>query len=239
MSQSGRYLRVLALFLVAAGLAVAMGSGVQWYAKVRHAAAEQARLNRDLDQRWTAAAPAAPAGAAAAQAARPNPARQAPARAPASGDDVDPAPGTPIARLHLPTLGLSLVVLEGTGEAQLRRGPGRIVGTQPLGAPGNTGLAAHRYPGLFWNLDRLAAGDPVVVETARGWLVYRVVRTVIVEPTDQTVLAPPGDGGSTLLSLATCEPKLSTAQRLVKQAELVRADRRGAARPRELAVRAR
>jgi sortase A len=230
VSQSGRFLRVLAFLLVAAGFVVAAGSGVQWYGKVRHASAEQARLSRDLDARWAPAAATAQA-ANPANPARPNPARQAPAR---ETTDEQPAPGTPIARLHLPTLGLSLVVLEGTTEAQLRRAPGRIVGTQPLGAPGTTAIAAHRYPGLFWNLDRLSAGDPVVVETAATWLVYRVVRTVIVEPTDQTVLAPPADGAPALLSLATCEPKLSTAQRLVKQAELVRTDPRSGARPREL-----
>jgi len=77
------------------------------------------------------------------------------------------------------------------------------------------------------------------VETATSWHVYRIARTVIVEPQDDTVLADPGGNRPTLLTLVTCEPKLSTAQRLVKQAELVRTDPRAGSRPKELAITAR
>src|SRR5689334_2593771 len=65
------------------------------------------------------------------------------------------ASGAGIARLHLPTLGLDLVVVDGAGEADRRRGPGRIPGTAPIGEPGNTGIAGGRWPGVFWSLDRL------------------------------------------------------------------------------------
>ena len=92
---------------------------------------------------------------------------------------------------------------------------------------------------MFWNLDRLEAGDPIVVETAGSWLVYRTVRTVIVEPLDEAVLAAPAQTRSAVLTLITCEPKLSAAQRLIKQAELLRTDDKGDAAPRELNTKTR
>jgi sortase A len=96
-------------------------------------------------------------------------------------------------------------------------------------------LSGHRYPGVFWNLDQVDIGDPVIVETATRWLVYRAVRTVIVDPTDETVLAAPVPGtAETVLTLITFEPKLSASRRLVKQAALVRDDPRDGPPPTEL-----
>jgi len=248
-TRNGRLTKVVALLLVGVGVAVVAGVSWQWIGRVRYAAAQQAELDRVLTEQWGGAvsgARAAGAARAGADPARANPARANPARAnparhaPAARPESDAAaPGTPIARLHLPTLDLALVVVEGTADAQLDKAPGRLAGTQRLGSPGNTVVAGHRYPGLFWDLDRLAAGDPVVLEMADTWLVYRTVRTVIVEPHDRTVVAPPAPDQPTLLTLATCEPKLSTAQRLVKQAELIRTEPRGGERPRELSARSR
>jgi sortase A len=213
--------RWIAVSLIVIGLVVGLGAGWQWYGKVRHVAAEQRRLDKVLASRDRSAA-------AAASPIRPAPARRAAVTA--------VAPGTPIARLHLPTISKTLVVVEGAGDKQLDQGPGRMADTAPLGEPGNTALAGHRYPGLFWNLDLIEVGDPIVVETADAWLVYRTVRTVIVEPVDQTVLAAPPPSTPVMLTLITCEPKLSTSRRLVKQATLIRTDPRTGQTPKELTV---
>ncbi|WP_203902181.1 class E sortase [Virgisporangium aliadipatigenens] len=225
----------MAVLLVLAGLAVGAGSGWQWVGKIRHVLAQQKVLDRALTEQW------GPAGAGEGDAApAPNAARPAPAHRLADRPRREPVtpvpPGTPVARLYLPSLGLDFVVVEGAEKPQLNMGPGRIVSTQPFGSPGNTAIAAHRYPKVFWDLDQLQAGDPVIVETGTSWLVYRAARTVIVEPQDDTVLADPDSSRPTVLTLVTCEPKLSTAQRLVKQAELVRTDPRAGPEPKELAV---
>jgi sortase (surface protein transpeptidase) len=65
------------------------------------------------------------------------------------------------------------------------------------------------------------------------------VRTVVVQPVDEAVLAAPAPGGPTVLTLITCEPKLSTAQRLIKQAELTRTDPKPGPAPRELKAESR
>jgi sortase A len=213
---TARLLRGIAVVLVVLGLVVGIGVAWQWFARIRHISAEQTRLEKTLSAQWSTGWTGG---------------RRESARV-SRIERV--ATGTPIARLHLPTLSQTLVVVEGADERQLDKGPGRMAGTAPLGQPGNTALAGHRYPGVFWNLDLLEAGDPVVVETAGSWLVYRTVRTVVVQPVDEAVLAAPAPGGPTVLTLITCEPKLSTAQRLIKQAELTRTDPKSGPAPREL-----
>jgi sortase A len=142
-------------------------------------------------------------------------------------------PGAPIARLHLPTLQLNLLVVEGVAEADLNRGPGHITGTPQFGEPGNVGVAGHRLPGAFWDLDLLRVNDPVVVENAQRWYVYRVVRELVVGPDDRQVLAAP-NGTEQFLTLVTCDPIFSTARRLIRQAVLVRSQPHDGAAPAEL-----
>ncbi len=142
--------------------------------------------------------------------------------------------GGPVALLHVPALRLRLYVVEGSDADRLMLGPGRITGTAAFGAPGNTGVAGHRYPGVFWNLDELEVSAPVVVETRDTWLVYRVVDASVVQPEQNEVLAPPAPGAGPLLTLVTCEPKFSTSRRLIRQATLVRRDPVGGPRPAEL-----
>jgi sortase A len=218
-----RLVRVVAIGLMVIGLVVGIGVAWQWFGRVRHIAAEQGRLEKTLESQWTAGLTETTGAPTSRRVSR--------VRAVSAG--------TPIARLYLPTISQTLVVVEGAGEPQLDKGPGRMPSTTPLGQRGNTALAGHRYPGVFWNLDRVEAGDPVVVETADSWLVYRTVRTVIVQPVDEAVLAPSAGEGPTILTLITCEPKLSTSQRLIKQAELIRTDPKPGPAPKELGAKSR
>jgi sortase (surface protein transpeptidase) len=158
---------------------------------------------------------------------------------------VAPEVGQPLAVLHIPRLGTDYarVVLEGTAEDQLSRGPGHYVGTALPGQPGNLALAGHRVGkgSPFLDADQLRPGDPIVVETADSWFVYRVLGDPdtgdyttdpsgipgqqIVRPTDVAVIAPtPGAVGvapsAAYLTLTTCHPKYSARQRLIVHAVL-------------------
>jgi sortase A len=200
-AHAARAARWIAVALITVGLVIGLGAGWHWYGKVRQVATEQRRLDGVLAAQWAGAEGSAaalespdraPVGRERSAAAAASPVRAASAE---RGDVIGAVPlGTPIARLHLPTISKTLVAVEGAGDKQLNQGPGRMTNTAPLGEPGNTALAGHRYPGVFWNLDLIEVGDPIVVETVDRWLVYRAVRTVIVEPVDQTVLAPPPPG---------------------------------------------
>jgi sortase A len=131
-----------------------------------------------------------------------------------------PATGDPVGTLVIPEIGVDQVVVEGTGSAQLAVGPGHYIGTPLPGQPGNAGIAGHRttHGRPFYDLNGLVAGDPITVTTLQGTFRYLVVRSEVVAPDDLSVLAP-----STVpqLTLTTCTPRYSAAQRLVVVARLV------------------
>jgi sortase A len=112
-----------------------------------------------------------------------------------------PAP-PPVAVLRIPRLRLTVPVFEGTDDQALDRGAGHIEGTAMPGAPGNSGIAAHR-DGFFRVLKDITPGDVVEIDTLRSTVAYQVERTWIVEPEDVSVLDPTPSGAVTLV---TCFP---------------------------------
>jgi sortase A len=131
-----------------------------------------------------------------------------------------PALGAPLGLLAVPAIGLSQVIVEGTGEAQLATGPGHYQGTAMPGQVGNMAVAGHRttYGHPFYNLNELVAGDRITITTPSGVYTYSVTGQQIVSPSDVAILD--STGGATL-TLTTCNPRYSAAQRLVVTATLV------------------
>ena len=115
----------------------------------------------------------------------------------ANGDEV-----TPEGVLRIPSLGLRVPIYQGTSERNLHRGAGRIEGTARLGEQGNVGIAAHR-DGFFRVLEKVAIGDVVSIELMEGVQTYRVAETLIVQPSDVSVLRPTGES---MVTLVTCYP---------------------------------
>lgn len=118
-----------------------------------------------------------------------------------------------------------LYVLPGVTRADLTRGPGQYPGTAEPGRQGNLAIAGHRttYGAPFFHLDQLVAGDEIHVTGRDGARhTYRVVRQEVVAPSATWVVdADPLDTGTPTLTLTTCHPRFSAAQRLVVFAELV------------------
>jgi sortase A len=117
-----------------------------------------------------------------------------------------------------------LFVVEGVALSDLRRGPGHYPDSQAPGQPGNLAIAGHRttYGAPFAALDELVPGDAVHVVDRDGarWL-YRVREQRIVAPSALWVVGPdPLDRGGAWLTLTTCHPRFSAAQRLIVFAEL-------------------
>jgi LPXTG-site transpeptidase (sortase) family protein len=113
-----------------------------------------------------------------------------------------PAPGTVIARLIAPDLGLSTNVLEGSDDGTLARGAGHIEDTALPGESGNIGIAGHRDT-IFRPLRRTKVGDELDLKTAGQIYHYRVTRTLIVNPEDVYVL---DTTPRPTLTLVTCWP---------------------------------
>lgn len=123
---------------------------------------------------------------------------------PATAREVVPAIGPDglIGRIEIARLGVSVIVVEGTANATLRRAAGHIEGTSLPGQPGNLGLAAHRDT-FFRPLRNIRANDLITLTTLGGEYDYRVVSTRIVNPTDVAVLK---SDGTEVLTLVTCYP---------------------------------
>jgi sortase A len=126
--------------------------------------------------------------------------------------------------LERPVQNGPLYVVEGVGVEDLKKGPGHYSNTAMPGERGNFAVAGHRttYGNPFFNLDDLRQYDEIYVTDRQGtqW-VYAVVRQEIVSPHAERVLKPdPLGTGRPTLTLTTCHPRFSNAQRLVVFAEL-------------------
>lgn len=127
--------------------------------------------------------------------------------------------GIPFGELAIPKIGVSQVLFEGVTPSTLQDGPGHMPWTPVPGQPGNAVVSGHRttYGAPFYDLDQLAPGDVIEVETVIGTHTYTVRELAIVQPTDVWVTeARPG----AWLTLTTCHPKLSARERLIVFAEL-------------------
>ncbi|MGH3443526.1 MAG: class E sortase, partial [Nitriliruptorales bacterium] len=118
-----------------------------------------------------------------------------------------------------------LVAVEGVSREQLQRGPGHYPGTALPGEDGNVVISGHRttYGAPFFRLDELQPGDRIhVLDRARQEWVYEVRKSQVVAPTALWVTErDPLGTGAPMLTLTTCHPRFSSAQRLIVFAELV------------------
>lgn len=145
-----------------------------------------------------------------------------------TGPESEPLPGAADSRLYVPELDLDWVVVNGTEPDDILYSPGRYTWFDSgPGQEGNYAIAAHRTPGLFWDLDLLENGDVMVLEDGENFYTYEVFEEETVLPQDSWVVDPdPFDEASdeeperALLTLTTCAPKLNNTHRLIVWAEL-------------------
>jgi LPXTG-site transpeptidase (sortase) family protein len=129
-------------------------------------------------------------------------------------------PGSPIGRLEIPAIDLSVMVLEGTGRLTLTSGVGHIEGTALPGRPGNFGIAGHR-DSFFRALKDIGPDDIIKVTTLSGTYEYQVEKTRIVQPSNVSVLQ---NRERPTLTLVTCYPFYyvgSAPKRFIVQATLI------------------
>ncbi|MGR6913342.1 class E sortase [[Actinomadura] parvosata] len=133
-------------------------------------------------------------------------------------------PGQALAMLRIPRLGrdYQYAVVEGVGAEQLKKGPGHYPDSAMPGEVGNFVLSGHRttYAAPFNEIDELERDDEIVVETPEARHTYRVTSQDIVRPDEIDVLAPvPGKPDirpiRAFITLSTCHPEYSAAERLI------------------------
>jgi sortase A len=138
--------------------------------------------------------------------------------------------GHGVALIRIPRLGKGFhyVVIEGVSVADLRKGPGHYPGTAMPGQIGNFVVSGHRttYLAPFNKLGELRDGDRILIDTRASQYVYKVTTTKVVQPDDVNVAAPVpehprANPTKRLITLTTCNPKYSAAQRLIIFGQLI------------------
>lgn len=136
--------------------------------------------------------------------------------------------GSPVTRIIIPKLGVQTVVVEGTSDQALAAGAGHYPQSPLPGDVGNVAIAGHRtmngHP--FGDLDKLAPGDQVILETPFATYTYQLIGAFdghanpwVTTPEDWSVISVTTQ--SKLLTLTTCNPKGQKTQRLIARAQLV------------------
>jgi sortase A len=211
-----RGIRGFGELLITVGLVVLLFATYEVYGKAFEVNANQSKLSGSLDRQWAAPAPAK-----------------------SSSVPDDPLPGEGLARLYIPRLDKKWVVVQGVEPHDIKLAPGHYPDSQMPGQVGNFAVAGHRMPTIFWDLDKIRAGDAIVVETRTDWYVYRVTKNFIVRPTDVAVVARnPDEPGAKAtehqMTLTTCNPKWDNYQRMIVRATEVRDQPKSKGRPPEV-----
>ena len=94
--------------------------------------------------------------------------------------------GDAVGRLTVPRLDLDAIVVEGTDNATLTKGPGRYSKSYVPGEGELIYIAGHRttYGAPLARIDRMRKGDEVTLDVPYGRFVYRVSSRVIVPADD-------------------------------------------------------
>jgi sortase A len=134
--------------------------------------------------------------------------------------------GDPVGKITIGRIGLSMVVVQGTDEETLKKGPGHYTAS---GLPGEGRLiyiAGHRttYLAPFAHINDIRLGDYVRLEVPYGTFTYRVTRHWVVPSTDLAVLR---NQGKEVLRLQACHPRFFATHRYLVDARLVAVTPRG------------
>lgn len=129
--------------------------------------------------------------------------------------------GQGIGRIKIPSIGLDIVLVQGTDTSSLRKGPGHYPDTAFPGQDKTIGIAGHRttYLAPFRKINQIADGDEITLEMPYGTFVYEVQKHEIVDPSQVEIV---DNVGYERLVLTACHPLYSAAQRWAVFAKLDR-----------------
>lgn len=221
-----RVVGVLGELLITAGVLVFAFLGWQLWWNDMVVAGQQSKAAAEISQTWIDDDLSSRDQAAT----RPE-ATEAEEAAPADfGDPVvgeAPSNAQSFAVLYVPRFGADYhrSVAEGIGNDVLnssRSGIGHYPDTQMPGEVGNFAVAAHRSAngGGMHLINELQLGDAIYVQTADGYYTYRFRDLEYVAPTEVDVIAPVPHNpevapAERFITLTSCNPLLSTAERII------------------------
>lgn len=138
--------------------------------------------------------------------------------------------GDAIARLRIPSLGVTEIVVNGTDTESLKRGPGRYLDSAMPGEGELVYIAGHRttYGAPFSKIDHLRKGDRVYLQLPYGTFEYAITGHRIVAATQTSVLR---SKGYEQLVLQACHPRFFATQRYLAYAKPVAVSAPGGGEP--------
>jgi sortase A len=110
--------------------------------------------------------------------------------------------GDLLGRMEIPSIGVSVMILQGTTPQTLRLGVGHIDGTALPGESGNIGIAGHRDT-FFHGLKDIRRDDEIQLQTVDEIARYKVDWIQITAPSDGGIVSLTTESG---LTLVTCYP---------------------------------
>ena len=129
--------------------------------------------------------------------------------------------GDAVGKISIEKIDVEEWIVAGVTYKALKKGPGLFPDTALPGSLGNTAIAGHRstFGAPFADLDKLDKGDVITITTRNGVFTYDVRSVDIVKPSAVEVIetADPSRG---VLTLVTCHPKWTSANRLIVSADL-------------------
>ncbi|SRR5581483_7790176 len=128
--------------------------------------------------------------------------------------------GEAIGRIVIGRIGLRMVLVDGTDEASLKKGPGRDLRSYMPGQHRLVYIAGHRttYLAPFSHINDIRPGDYIRLEMPYATFTYRATRHRIVLANDMSVLRSPRHE---LLELQACHPRFFATHRYIVYAKLV------------------
>ena len=137
--------------------------------------------------------------------------------------------GQAIGTIAFPKFNTQYIVVQGTDEATLEKGPGHYPQTAFPGVQQTVAIAGHRttYLAPFRRVNELKSGNKIILTMRYARFTYAVQRVQIVTPTSWWIIK---NKGYERLVLSACNPLYSAAQRIVVFARLRSWDPLGPAR---------
>ena len=134
--------------------------------------------------------------------------------------------GQAIGRIVIGRIGLDMVLVQGTDEESLKKGPGHDPRSAMPGQDRLVYIAGHRttYLAPFSHIDDIRPGDYIRLEMPYATFVYRATGHRIVVATDMSVLRSPNHEQ---LELQACHPRFFATHRYIVYAKLVSVQPRG------------
>jgi sortase A len=128
--------------------------------------------------------------------------------------------GEAIGKIVIGRLGLHMILVDGTDETSLEKGPGRDLRTYMPGENRLVYIAGHRttYLAPFAHINDIRPGDYIRLELPYATFLYRAVRHEIVPANALSMLRSPRHE---LLRLQACHPRFFATHRYIVDARLV------------------